>query len=336
MRTFLGGLVVGAAATACVFLALGEDRDPRSGRTVPERPVEAALRAEVETLRARLAETPPAPPAPPDAAPAETADPMQEDPKEVARREVLALVREQLQEVRDAEPESLRVRGLLQVWRAPALGGDHADVAARALMRLAAWGKLLPEDVDALADDFGRLPPGAPGRPGLAAAVARGWARDTRLAGWFDGLPPHDEPAIRAAVVEALDESPSDAYREYLLRVSRGERDPEVLNEAWQEDPITVALTPEWAPRLIAAVEPRAAQGDLPAVVRGRAFFAIGLAGLHDPAGARAALGRLLANEADEAVHAFGTAVVEAVDRGEANVQVLDGLWSRHRRAFGE
>ena len=172
MRTFLGGLVVGAAATACVFLALGEDRDPRSGRTVPERPVEAALRAEVETLRARLAETPPAPPAPPDAAPAETADPMQEDPKEVARREVLALVREQLQEVRDAEPDSLRVRGLLQVWRAQALGGDHADVAARALMRLAAWGKLLPEDVDALADDFGRLPPGAPGRPGLAAAVA--------------------------------------------------------------------------------------------------------------------------------------------------------------------
>ena len=75
--------------------------------------------------------------------------------------------------------------------------------------------------------------------------VPRERDRPAAFASWFAGLPPAAEPEVRAAVVEALDESPSAAYREYLLRLSRTERDPDVLEAVWHEDPITVALTAE-------------------------------------------------------------------------------------------
>jgi hypothetical protein len=144
------------------------------------------------------------------------------------------------------------------------------------------------------------------------------------------------EPEVRAAVVEALDESPSDAYREYLLKLSRSECDPDVLEATWHEDPITVAMTVEWAPLLIAAIEPRVAEGDLPPVVRGRAVFAIGLASVHEAERASAAIGRLLAAETDEGVLAYGRDVIASIGREEANVQSLDALWAKHRRSFGE
>ena len=338
---FLGGVVVGAFGVAGL-LEGGEQTGPAPVGTEATdhsscRATEATMRTEVETLRSQS-------PAGPDLAPgaleggAAVAANGTEAPEQAAYRVALAKVREQLRSIRDVEPGAAPVLDLLKTWREQTMGRDDAigRLAGRALVRLAGRGKLRPEDVDALADAYRSSRPGAPGRSGLAATVARAWARDSRLADWLAVLPPVEEPGIRAAVVDALNESPSDAYREYLLDLSRTEQDHDVLEEAWNEDPITVALNKAIAPRLIEAIEARIAEGDLGPRLRARGISAIGLSGALAKEAAVSAMTRLLAAETHDGVRAFGRDMLEAVENGEANVQTLDGLWGKHYRSFAE
>ena len=65
-----------------------------------------------------------------------------------------------------------------------------------------------------------------------SAAVARAWARDPRLSGWLAGLPAVEEPKIRETAVWSLDETPSPAYRDWVIKLAGSETDPEVLDSA--------------------------------------------------------------------------------------------------------
>jgi len=251
-----------------------------------------------------------------------------------AREGVIA----KLRSLRDGASSPGEVTALLQAFRKLLEDPDPrmAQLGTRALVRLAGSGVLRGEEVDGLAKEYRSLPAGHAARAGLAGAVALAWASDDRLSAWLEGLPATEEPDVRATVVEALDESASAAYREYLLLLTRVEKDADVLEHAWHEDPITVAMTREWAPRLVTALERRVDEGGLPPVVRGRALFAIGLAAVHEPAAAAAAIGRIVGTEADAGVRAYGQAVLGAIEREEANVQTLDRLWAEHRSSFAK
>jgi hypothetical protein len=245
-------------------------------------------------------------------------------------------MREELAALEPHAPGSDAVVARLAEWRALARGDDAlaAELAGRALVVLAAMGKLRAEEVEALATDFDALAPGAAGRPGLAAAVARAWARDERLAAWLAALPAVDEPAVRERVIWVLDESPSSAYRAWVLRMSEAEASATVLDSVWNEDVVVVNLTRESAPRFAATIESRVQRGDLPPPTRARAFMALGLAAQHAPEEARRTLAYLLTSEEHEGVAAFGRAVLAAIDREESNLQALEGLWDEHERSF--
>lgn len=342
MNGFVTGLIVGAVVGVGATLVLRGERDP-APPAPPAGDADAGALPPAPTLEALHGDPTPVaqPPAPGVAAPAPTAapkdDPTPEASAKTAYAEALAKVRGELRAVRDAAPGSEEVLKLIAVLRTLQASSDPqmARLAGRALVYLAGYGKLRPEDVQSLAHDYAQLPAGAQARPGLAATVALAWAKDERLGAWLRDLPASSEPDIRATVVEALDESPSDAYRNYLVHLSQTERNHDVLDAAWHEDPISVAMNRDFAPRLIAAIESRVAEGDLPILVRGRAHFALGLAAVHDAPGATAAIQGLLPSESDKGVRAFAQAVLDAIARDEANIQSLDGLWNRMRRAFG-
>jgi hypothetical protein len=265
------------------------------------------------------------------------AAPAPADPAKAARKAAPDEIRRLLDTVKDAPPGSAAVLALVATWRAQARGEDAllAELAGRALLRLARDGKLRPEDAEPLAADFAALAAGAPSRPGLAGAVARAWARDARLADWFTALPAVAEPTVRDTVVWALDETPSEAYRDWVVRLSQSEQDLDVLKSVWNEDIVLVALTRATAPRMAAAMEPRLGQGDVPPKLRARGYFALGLIAQQDAAAARAALARLAASEADGGVRRFAEGVLDLIAREESNLQALEGLWDAHRDTFG-
>jgi hypothetical protein len=273
--------------------------------------------------------------------PEEAAAQQAKDKAKARKREVKALrkrLQQELRELRDAEPGSEAVLQRIAEWRELAKGddADFAKYASRALLFLARGGKLRPEDAPALAEDFATLPEGAAGRPGLAGAVARAWAEDERLGGWLSGLPSPGESGVRETAIWALDESPSDPYREWVLQLARSEPDPEVIDSVYDEDIVAVTLTRQTASRWIEAVEPRVAEGGLTPKTRARAYFALGLVGQQDPDGAKASLARLAEAERDPAVRAFAQGVVALIAKDASNVQALEGLWDRHRPDFGK
>jgi hypothetical protein len=342
MRGFMLGLVVGGVVGAFVGVTLGPKTPAEPSASVRDGEARAdpetrPMLASEETAPPRLAnldrdvqaaETPAAP-----ASPGET----QPTSEAAARRRRVEELRAELRALASEEAGAPAVVAFLTRTRTRMQGTDQEDAAwaGRALVRLADAGKLTAEQVEALAADYGRAPAGQMQRRYLASAVALAWAKDARLAGWLRELPTDAEPEVRTTVVEALDESPSAAYRAYLLNLSKTERNADVLDEVWNEDPIGVALTRAFAPSLIEAIAARIGERDLPAKVRGRGIFAIGLAALYDDDAAQKAISTLAWEEPDKAVKVFAQEVLAAIGRGEANVQALEGIWHRHRGGFG-
>lgn len=246
-------------------------------------------------------------------------------------------LRSQLRGLRDLEAGAEALVAAIATWRAQTKGDDAllAELAGRSLTVLARWGKLRPADVQGLRSDFGALPVGSPGRPGLAGAVARAFAKDPQLADWIGALPRVEEPKIREHVIWALDETPSRAYRDWVLGMSETESVPSVLDSVWNEDIVVVNLTREAAPRLAETIERRIGRGDLPPVTRAYGYMALGLAAQQAATQSRRTLAALLTTEADPGVRAFGEAVLLAIDKGESNLQALEGLWDDHEPKFG-
>lgn len=268
-----------------------------------------------------------------DAAAAEVTD------AEAVRLRKVALwsrLKTELQALEGEVPGSAAVAGALDRWRALAQGEDAlaAEVAGKALVLLARRGLLGPEDVTALREAYEALPAGAAGRPALAATVARAWARDERLARWIADLPQPQEPAVREWVLWSLDETPSAAYRDWVLHLSANERRAEVLDTVWNEDIVIVNLTRDNAAAFATSIETRIGWGDLPVVTRARGYFALGLIAQHVPVDARRSLADLLTREAQVGALAFGRGVLAAIDRNESNLQALEGLWDQHEASF--
>ncbi|MCI0343809.1 MAG: hypothetical protein L0216_22110 [Planctomycetales bacterium] len=209
-----------------------------------------------------------------------------------------------------------------------------AAAAAQALAMLARADKLTPADATDLRADYDSFPAGAPVRPGLAAAVARALSQDPSLATFLDSLPRRDEPQVRGQVLRALDGSPSEPFRQLVLRISAEDESPEALRVAWDEDRILASATRDFAPKLVAAIEPRIAKGGLPGEVRGLGYYAISIAGLQAPRDASAALARAAGLEKSPAHAGFASGLEKILTGGNATYAELEAYWDKNRRVL--
>lgn len=211
---------------------------------------------------------------------------------------------------------------------------DLAVAAAETLEMLARRELLRPDEAAELRKDFGAMPAGAPARPHLAAAVAAGLASGPDLAPFLGELPREAEPEVRGQVLRVLDHSPGEPFREFILRLSAEEKDPSVLRTAWDDRRIGAACTRESAPRIVAAIEPRLARGDLPAEIGGRGYTALALAGVQSPSEAAAALARLVRTEKSPELARYGAELERLLASGQANASSVESLWKRNRRGL--
>jgi hypothetical protein len=269
---------------------------------------------------------PPAPGAPPAPPAGEAVD---------ARREWRAFV-SSLQltaaPLRRAEATPAERGNALAALLAGLADADPRRAAAAAETIAAVADHLTPDELAKVEAAFRDAPTGTPARAGLAAAVARGLARDPRLAAFLESLPPVEEPRIRELVLRQLDRDPSAAYRAWAVKLSATEQDPDVLDELWDEDRVIAALTRESAAPLREAVEPRLAGTAIAdPQLRGRAYLAIALSAVYDPEGATASLERLLRAETNPKVQGVGAALLAAVRGSDANLVNLIRLWKERR-----
>ncbi len=194
--------------------------------------------------------------------------------------------------------------------------------------REARRGRITPEEAADLAREFGALDIGHGARPVLAKAVALGWGHDERLRGFLARLGTNAEPALHLGVLAGLDdEHPGAAFSEYVLRIIRDERDPEVLAVAFGLDRIEAAATAATAPGLVRALETRVLDGSLDAEGRANAGLAIAVASLRAPEVGVVTLRRLAEIETDSAVAERYRAAAAALEAGGATLKSLERLF---------
>lgn len=212
---------------------------------------------------------------------------------------------------------------LVKCGEPPVAQGDLDRIAAM-LDGEARRARVSATEADDAATILHGLAPGHAARPGLASAVAGGWAKDDRLPGFLAGFAANAEPKVHHSMLVILDRTPSAAFSDYVVRLVRDERDPGVLASALDADRIEAAATQDAAPRVAQAVEARLADGTLEPKLRSRAGCALAIASLRSPETGAAALRRIADGETDaKLAERFRAAAAALLDRS-ANAKSLE------------
>jgi RNA polymerase sigma-70 factor (ECF subfamily) len=207
---------------------------------------------------------------------------------------------------RPGSPEHLAALRRLAEWLVKSAGPPPVDAeiawAEGLLEQQGRSGRVTPAEAAELAPTLEGLPQDHAARAGLACAVAGGWANDERLGGLLARFAANTEKRVHQRLLAMLDHFPSGAFSDYVLRLVREERDPDVLGSAMNVDRVEAATTAQTAVRFMQAVEGRIADGRLDAKMRMRAGAAIAVAGLRAPDAGAELLGRLAGRDADSTV----------------------------------
>jgi RNA polymerase sigma-70 factor (ECF subfamily) len=243
-----------------------------------------------------------------------------------ARDEILAGLK-----AKPGSAEHLAALKRLAEWLIENAGPPPATLEiqwAQGLFDMEARGdRVTPAEAAELVLILDRTSPGNAARPGIAAGIAGGWAKDPQLANFLARFATNSEPLVHQQLLMLLDHHPSDAFSDYVLRLVREERDSAVLGSALKSDRVQAATTAETAVQFAQAVETRIGDGSLSAKGRREAACAVAVCGLRAPDACAEMLGRIGSRDADPRVQdACRVAAVALTDRS-ATAKSLENLF---------
>jgi hypothetical protein len=178
-----------------------------------------------------------------------------------------------------------------------------------------------------LARILDRTAPGNAARPGIAAGIAGGWAKEPQLADFLARFATNSEPLVHLQLLMLLDHHPSDAFSAYVTRLVREERDSAVLGSALKSDRVQAATTTETAVQFAQVVEARIADGSLNAKARREAACAVAVCGLRAPDACAELLGRIGSRDADSGVQDACRVAATALTDRTATAKSLENLF---------
>lgn len=187
--------------------------------------------------------------------------------------------------------------------------------------------RVTPAEAADLVRLLDRTAPGDASRPGIAAGIAGGWAKDPQLANFLARFATNSEPLVHGQLLVLLDHHPSAAFTDYVTRLVREERDGPVLSSALQPDRVQAVTTADTAVLFAQVVDARIGDGSLNAKGRARAACAVAVCGLRAPDACVEMLGRIGSRDADAHVQdACRVAAASLTDRS-ASAKSLEKLF---------
>jgi len=228
-------------------------------------------------------------------------------------------------------PEHLAALRLLADWLVKSAGPPAVDKEVWWAQGLfdseARAGRVTPAEAGELVRTLDGIAPGNAARPGIAGAIAGGWAADPRLADFLARFATNSEPQVHGEFLVLLDHHPSAAFSDYVMRLVREERDPGVLASAFRNDRVVAATTAESALRFAQAVDARMLDGSLDARMRSHAACAVAVAGLRAPDSCAELLGRIAGRESDARLAQSCRDAASALTDKSATAKTLDSLF---------
>jgi RNA polymerase sigma factor (sigma-70 family) len=188
-------------------------------------------------------------------------------------------------------------------------------------------GRITAAEAGELNGFLDRVAPGSAARPGIAIAVAGGWAKDGQLGNFLARFSANSEPKVHTALLALLDHHPSAPFSDYVLRLVRDERDATVLASVLDADRIQAATNADNAVTFAQAADARLLDGSLDAKARRSAACAVAVCGLRAPDAVIELLGRIGARDSDPRVQDGCRVAAAALGDRTATVKSLEKLF---------